>query len=391
MCGARTVLREVVVASGGRFTVKLAAENERLLSEREGQALPPGAVVTDRRLVYPRAEVLKEIAADEEELRERLRQELPQFRIVAIVTARAPATGILGIGRHVGEYEVRVMDTQLRSEVTYELKACVEVVALATATDCLEMLRQPTSPKLAAARYLAEHADSSQGEAILDALEEVARGASADRQGGRDIYLLLIRALERAATPRLIPRILASWAPALVEWQTWRQDDHLRAVVTIVSNLARSTPGFEALSECLRAPDVRVREAARNLIQRLDNVVVSASARQHMQKYEEQRTGEVRAWLQDNDPLIARDRFCLDLLGKLAERKMRITGDPDELSDWCRERGLVKADGETLANALVSVGLAVGPWQESIDRQTHAFYGITDNGRSMVGATLFAR
>jgi hypothetical protein len=134
-----------------------------------------------------------------------------------------------------------------------------------------------------------------------------------------------------------------------------------------------------------------VREVARNLIRRLENVAVPSPARLHMQQYEADRTAEVRAWLEANHPGLAQDRFCMDLLRKLVERQLRIAGDRDELADWCRECGLTRADGETLAGVLVSAGLAVGPRQDGGGRPGHAYYGITDQGRSAVGASLFAR
>jgi len=385
MCGTRTVVREVVVAAGGQFTVKLAAESERGLREREQRTLPAGAVVKDRRLVHPKYEVLHEAASSEDELLANLRRVHPQHRVVSVACQRQPSTGVFGMGKHLGEYEVTVIDTQLRSEVSYETRSCVEVVVLATLTDCLEILHQPSSPdapgrRLAAARCLAEQAQPSHGDGILDALEKLGRDEDADRDGGRDIHQVLISALERIATPPLIPRLLARWAPRLAEWQA-----------ALLSRLARSAPGFEALAACLRSPEAHVCAAARDLLQRLENVPVPPSARKHMQDYEKQRADEVRAWLDAHHPGIARDRFCLDLLGKLAERPMRITGDRDELADWCRDRGLGREDGETLANVLVAAGLAVGPWQDSADRPTHTFYGITDNGRSFSGASLFAR
>jgi hypothetical protein len=393
--GTRTVLREVVVAAGGQFTVKLSADSERQLREREEHTLPTGAVVRDRRLVHPSYEVLHELASSEDELLAHLRLARPQHRVVSIACQRQPSTGILGMGRHLGEYEVTVIDTQLRAEVSYVTRSCVEVVVLATPADCLEILREPatTEPtrRLAAARRLAEHADPSHGEGILEALDKLRKDAGADRYGGRDIYHALIPALERIATPQLIPELLARWTPPLAEWQSWREDDLLRVVAALSSRLARSAPGFEALAGCLRSPEARVSTAARDLIRGLENVPVPPSARTHMQEYEKQRAAEVRAWLDENHPGIAVDRFCLDLLGKLAERQMRITGDRDELADWCRDCGLTRADGETLANVLVSAGLAAGPWQDNPDRPTHALYGITDDGRSLVGASLFAR
>jgi hypothetical protein len=385
MCGARTVVREVVVAAGGPCTVKLSAEDEGQLREREQRALPPGVVVKARRLVHPIYEVLKETATSEDDLRANIRLARPKHRIIGIACQRPPATGILGIGKHLGEYEVTVIDTLLRSEVSYEARASVEVVVLASPTDCLEILREPVSPdapaaheqsrRLAAARCLAEQADASHGEGILDAVDRLRRD--------ENVYPVLIRALGRIATPQLVQQLLARWAPPLTEWQSWREDNHLRAVAALLSQLARSAPGFEMLAGCLRSPEARVRTAARDLIQRLENVAVPPSARQHMQEYERQRAGEVRAWLDAHHPGIADDRFCMDLLAKLAEREMRISGDRDQLADWCRERGLTRADGETLANVLVSAGLAVV--------SPNAFYRITDDGRSLVGASLFAR
>jgi len=374
-CGTRTVVREVVVAAGGQFTVKLAAESERGLREREEHTLPAAAVVKERRLVHPKYEVLHETASSEEELLAHLRLARPQHRVVSVVCQRQPSTGVFGMGKHLGEYEVTIIDTQLRSEVSYEARSCVEVVVLATPADCLEILREPVSPdglgrRLAAARCLAEQADPSHGDGILDAIEKLGRDENADRYGGRDIHDLLISALERVATPQLIQQLMARWAPHLAEWQA-----------ALLSRWARSAPGFEALAGCLRSPEARVCAAARDLIQHLENVPVPPSARKHMQEYEKQRADEVRAWLDAHHPGIAQDRFCLDLLGNLAERQMTITGDRDELAAWCRDRGLTREDGETLANVLVSAGLA--------DRPTHAFYAITDNGRSLVGASLF--
>jgi hypothetical protein len=398
MCGARKVVREVVVAAGGPCTVKLSAETESELREREERALPAGVVIKGRRLVHPSYEVLLETAASEDEVRSNLRLARPWHRIIAIACRRQPAAGILGMGKHLGEYEVTVIDTHVRSEVIYEARSCVEVVALAAPTDCLDILREPVSAdvvdagratveqtrRLAAARCLAEQADPSHGEGILDAIDRFRRDQNTDRHGGRDIYQVLVRGLERIATPQLVHQLLVRWAPPLAEPQSWHEDDHLRAVAALLSRAASSAPGFEALAGCLRSPEARVRAAVKDLIQRLGNVPVPPAARQHMQQYEKQRADEVRASLDANHPGVAQDRFCLDLLAKLAEREMRITGDRDELAGWCRDRGLTRADGETLANVLVSAGLAVGPGPGSL-------YAITDDGRSLAGASLFAR
>jgi hypothetical protein len=379
MYGTRAVVREVIVAAGGQFTVKLSAESEPQLREREERALPAGATVKERRLVHPRYEVLREVASSEDDLRANVRLAHPHHRVVSIVCEREPATGIIGIGKHPGEYEVTIIDTQLRSEVSYEVRSCVEVVVAATPADCLAILREPATGDhartLAAARSLAEQADPSHGDAILDAIDKFRRD--------ENIYPALARALERIATPPLIDQLLARWAPPLAEWQSWQEDNHLRAVAGLLSRVASSAPGFEALARCLRSPEIRVRTSARAFIQRLENVPVPPSARPYMQEYEKQYASEVRAWLDENHPGIVDDRFCMDLLGKLAEREMRVSRDRDELSDWCRERGLTRDDGETLANVLVSAGLAVNP--------SHASYGITDNGRSLVGASLFGR
>jgi hypothetical protein len=400
--GPRTVVREVIVEAGGQFTLMLTAENEPLLREREQHALPTGAVVKDRRVVLPREELLQEEASSEDELLEKLRLAQPQHRILSVICRRQPATGVFGLGKHLGEYEVTSIDTLLRSKVTYTLRASVEVVVVATPGDCLEILHEPVSSgaaaatseytrKLAAARWLAEQADPSHGDAILDTLERFRRDENAARYGGRDIYPVLARALERIATPPLIPDLLARWAPAVAEWQSWAEDNHLRVVAALIARLARSAPGFEALAGCLLSPEVRVRTSARALVQSIQDVPVPPGARRHMQEYEKRRAHEVRAWLDENHPGIVHDRFCLDLLGRLAERQMRVAADRDELADWAGGHGLSPSEGEALVNVLVSAGLAAGPWQDGADPSARAFYGITDNGRSVLGASLFGR
>ena len=357
ICGLRTVLREVVLANGGLFTARLSAESEGRLQERERQAIPAGAIVKTRRMVHPSPERLVEEAFDEDEVRAILREVRPQHRVISIVCHRQPVTGVLGILRRPGEYLVTAVDTQLRSEVTYEVRACIEVVASVTATDCLAILHEPASPEAlerarAAARLLAQHADTSNCQAIFDALDRFRRDDKVDQHVARDVRQDLARALER---------------------------------------IARSPAGFEAVAEQLAAPDAAVRDVARNILLRLENVAVPPAALKHMQKYEEQQSNDARASLEQRDPFIARDRFCLDLLRRLAGSELRIAADRDELADWCRDCGLTKAEGETLARALVSAGLAEGPRQDSVDRPTHVLFGITDSGRSVIGASLFAR